>query len=390
MLNKLTVRTAMPKGSARPSARGKSARRGQASWQTRMVHTADRLTFNWGIRRALYRHLATQISNGITTEKALEGFRVRLQRRKKVTPDKIVADIARKMRDGSSLSNAMVNWIPLDESSIISSGELAGNVHKALELLIEAKQRSARIMRAMVSAMFTPIVYTFALYAVMFVLGRYALPDLIGGQPSSSLHGSLGILAAVGDFANSWYAMLPLVAAAALIWATIHSLSRWTGKYRIKAERFFPYSFYRDVQGYTWLMSFTALLRAGMTDVLILKRQQQFASPWLKERLRALHWRMDNGASLPDALLAKGKNGMPPFEFPNPEIIDDIASMAGFSDFPERISKVVADWSSEQEEQMLSRSKLYGLMVEVFMYLVMGLFMMAINNLGTTMSMPHP
>jgi hypothetical protein len=153
----------------------------------------------------------------------------------------------------------------------------------------------------------------------------------------------------------------------------------------VAAESMFPYSFYRDIQGYTWLMSFSALLRAGMADVEILKRQATQSTPWLKERLKALWWRMDNGASMPAALMAKGKNGMPAFGFPNPDIVDDIASMAGFSDFAERIAVLAVQWADELESSTLAKAKSFGFAMEIVMYAVMGLLMIAINSMSTQM-----
>jgi len=137
------------------------------------------------------------------------------------------------------------------------------------------------------------------------------------------------------------------------------------------------------MHGYIWLMSFSALLRAGLPDVDILKRQMLNASPWLKERLREIRARMVNGATLPAALLATGRRGMPAFGFPNPDIVDDIQSMAGFKDFPERISKLATQWADEIEASTLSRAAVFGFAMEIFMYVMMGLLMIAINSMST-------
>lgn len=364
--------------------------RQSGSLADRLVHSADMLAFNWTIRQALYRHIASQVGNGVAVEIALDRFRSRLKRRKKVTPDKIVGDVARRMRDGYTLSESLSAWVPYDETSIIASGELSGNLPRAMDLMIESKQRVDRIASAIRTALFTPAVYMVALYAVIWVIGRYVMPELTAVVPGKQLTGSMAVMAGIGDFANSWWAALPVILGVAGMYAVSFSLPRWTGKNRIHAERFFPYSLYRDIKGYAWLMSFTAMLRTGMTDVQILKRQQEYASPWLKERLRAIHGRMDNGDSLPDALMSKGGNGMPPFEFPNPDIIDDIASMAGFVDFQERIVNVVSQWSEQQESDMKAKAVKYGLYVEMIMYMLMGALFVGINSMSQSMAnMPN-
>lgn len=349
----------------------------------RITAAGDRMAFAWPVREALYRHMSVQHSNGIPVEVALDTFRARLQRRKKMSSDKIVADVARRMRDGSTLAAALTAWIPQDEVSIISSGELSGNLSRSLDLVIEAKRRIARVNGALKTSMVSPAIYMVAVYGMLWGIGKYVTPGLEQALPKEKAQGLVSGLYAAGDFANSWWALLPpLVLAACIAWV-VRSLPKWTGRSRVAAEKVFPYSFYRDIQGYTWLMSFSALLRAGMADVEILKRQTAQSTPWLKERLHALWWRMDNGTSLPAALMAKGKGGMPAFGFPSPDIVDDIGSMAGFGDFPERIAVLAVQWADELERATLARAKAFGFAMEILMYAVMGFLMVAINSMST-------
>ncbi|HJV75124.1 MAG TPA: type II secretion system F family protein [Noviherbaspirillum sp.] len=339
--------------------------------------------FSWPVREALYRHLSAQIFNGIAVEAALDNFRSRLKRRKKVTADKIVGDVARRMRDGATLADALSAWLPNEELGVISSGELAGNIPRALDLLIESKRRISRVNAALKSAMTTPAIYTLAVYGMLWAIGKYVTPGFAQALSREKARGLVYGLYVAGDLANSWWMLAPLITFGGIIAGVAWSLSRWTGALRIKAEGIFPYSFYRDIQGYTWLMSFTALLRSGVADVEILKRQVKTATPWLKERLHAIWWRMDNGASLPKALLAKGKNNMPAFGFPNPDIVDDITSMAGFADFPDRIATLAMQWADELETKTLARAKAFGFFMEIFMYMLMGVLMLAINSMST-------
>lgn len=351
----------------------------------RITAIRERSAFGWPMRQALYRHLSAQVGNGVTVEVALDTFRARLQRRKNVNSDKIVAGVARRMRDGSTLAAALATWIPQDEGSVISSGELSGNLPRSLDLVIEAKRRIGRVNSALKTSMVSPAIYIVAVYAMLWAIGKYVTPGLEQALSKEKAQGLVSGLYAAGDFANSWWAVLPPVALALGIAWVVRSLPTWTGRGRVTAESMFPYSFYRDIQGYTWLMSFSALLRAGMADVEILKRQATQSTPWLKERLHALWWRMDNGASMPAALMAKGKNGMPAFGFPNPDIVDDIASMAGFSDFAERIALLAVQWADELESSTLAKAKLFGFAMEIVMYAVMGLLMIAINSMSTQM-----
>jgi len=359
-------------------------RRKVKGWRARLIAWGDRMAFSWKVRESLYRHLAAQVKNGVTVETALDTFRARLQRRKRVSSDKIVADVSRRMRDGLSLANAIRQWVPQDEVGIIASGELSGGLPKALGLVIESRRRVDKVNQAIRQAMWSPMIYMMAVYAMLWTIGAIVTPGLAQTLPQEKTQGMVRGLYLAGDFANSWFALIPPLAVGGLIVAAIYSFPRWTGKNRIVAEQFFPYSFYRDIKGYSWLMSFSALLQAGMADVEILLRQRQLASPWLKERLYALWWRMENGQSLSEALLTKGK-GMPPFGFPNPDIVDDISSLHGFRDFPEKISTLAIQWAEELEVSTLNSARKFGFWVEMFMYAAMILVIVAINSMSTQM-----
>lgn len=351
------------------------------SLNKKIVKIGDKLAFSWKVRQGLYKHLSAQVGNTISVEDSLDNYRLRLQRHGRVSSDKIVSDVSRRMRDGDSLATALANWIPVEEVNIISSGEMSGDLPASLELLIESKRRSSAVIKAARSAMIQPIIYMIVVAAFIWALGFFIIPDLQFVLPEERAKGMALAMFKVSKFANSWWALIPPVLIFIFIYIIIYSLPRWTGAYRIKIERYFPYSFYRDINGYVWLMGFTALLRAGMADVTILKNQSKYATPWLKERINTIWWRMDNGSSLSGALLTKSRAGIP-MGFPNPDIVDDISSMDGFSDFPERISNIAFTWAKDLEESLLQKARTFGILSEVAMYGVIALLLISVNSLS--------
>ena len=211
----------------------------------RIVKYGDTMAFSWTVRQGLYKHLSAQVGNTIPIEIALDNYRQRLQRRGRISSDKIVADISRRMRDGSSLANALSHWVPVEEVSIISSGELAGNLPNSLELLIESKRRSANVINAAKAAMVRPLIYAISVFGFIWFLGRFVVPDLKSALPEERAQGMALAMFKAGNFANSWYVLIPPAMLMLLIVGVIYSLPRWTGKYRVKAEKYFPFSFGR-------------------------------------------------------------------------------------------------------------------------------------------------
>lgn len=344
---------------------------------------------SWLIREKLYRHLSTQITNGVPTDIAFVSFRKRLRRAHQIKACAMIAEVEHRMQDGATMAEALKPWIPLDEYGVVGAGELSGGLPRSLDLIIESRRRMTRVYMAFNTALVNPAIYAALTFGMLWVIGKFVTPELENSLPKSKAHGMVYTLYATGDFVTSWWVLIPLLAGIVIIVAYVWSLPQWTGKYRITAERLFPYAFYRDMQGYLWLMGFAQLLCAGLPDTAILERQKNQGSPWLRERLWAYWFRMSNGANLPDALLERGKYGLPAFGFPNPDIVDDIESLAGFPDFPEKITVLAMQWAHELEEKTLMAAKSFGRAMEMLMYGLMGLLMVAINELSSQLSRVH-
>ena len=339
----------------------------------------NRAVFNWPMRSALYRHMSVQIDNGINQITALENFKRRLKREKRKTCIAILDDIIRRMRNGAQLSGALRLWVPGDEALTITGAEMAGNVGVAFELLIQSKARITNVRRSMVSAFTTPLVYLCAIYGMLWAIGMYFLPSIKQAMPAKNVQGLGALLYTLGDFATSFWMLLPIVFIAALFGWAAWALPNWTSVRRKEVEQFFPFNFYRDIQGYVWLLTFASMLEAGMSDTRILLEQSRIASPWLKQRLLAVRRRMVNGEGLANALQGTQLN------FPNPDMIDDIASMADFDDFPKRIMKRTVQWADELELNVKARIRTIGFIFNIVMYGLILLVLLGMNSLSVQM-----
>ena len=356
------------------------------SFTERLTAWAERIAFNWEIREALYRHLSAQISNTIPVDQALENFCARLMRRNKPSSLKIVRHVARRMRDGSTLSAALSPWVTSEEAGMIASGEMSSSLPRAFDLIIESKLRITRVQRSFKGAVRRPVLLGGIVYAMLWAIGTYMAPDFQTIMPAEKATGWASLLYIMGDLARGLQMVLVPVVLMLLYGLVRWSLPRWGGRYRVVAERHFPYSFYRDMEGYTWLMSFSAMLRAGMSDVDILKFQAKTANPWLLERLTALRRRMVDGKSLSDALLGKDTLHRLPFGFPNPDIVDDIGSLSGFPDFPERIGIVAVQWADELERKTLRSAEKAGMWMDIVMYAIVTMLALSINAISIQFS----
>lgn len=341
--------------------------------------------FGWHVRKSFYRHLAVQSTNGVPLERALDSYMPRLHRNRQHRAASVVASVARNFRDGKTLADSLQGFVDEDELTVIRSGELGGSLSEALELIIKSTESIRRVQNAFRRAAFAPAVYLVATFALVWLLGRYILPDLQQMLPVERAQGTIALLYAAGAIANSPWALLPpAIGFCAVVWVR-WALSNWIGPARVKAERFFPFSYYRDTSGFRWLMSFTSLLGAGVPDVQILEMQERRSSPWLGQRLRACHRAMIDGKSLSNALLARPKQQRP-FGFPNPDIVDDIASFDGYPNFDRNIQALAREWAADLEERTLLWASRMGFYCEIALYAVMGVLMVAMNDLSSQLS----
>ena len=339
----------------------------------------NRMAFDWNVRAALYRHLAVQIDNNINQITALENFRRRLARQKRKSCVHIITDVIRRMRNGAQLSAALRVWVPVDEAFTLTGAEMAGNVGAAFELLLESKSRGANVRRAMISAFTTPMIYLCAIYGMLWAIGMYFLPSIQQAMPASQVHGLGAMLYSLGNFATSFWMLVPIALIVALVMWIFWALPNLTAPFRVRLEEYFPFNFYRDIQGYVWLVTFASMLKAGMSDTRILLDQSRLATPWLQQRLLAVRRRMVNGEGLARALQNVGYN------FPNPDMIDDIDSMADFDDFPARITKRTTQWADDLERTVKARIRILGFCFDMVMYGLILIVLLGMNSLSVQM-----
>ena len=121
------------------------------------------------------------------------------------------------------------------------------------------------------------------------------------------------------------------------------------------------------------------MLRAGIPAVPILDEQLKAAPKYLKQRLTNIRRRMLNGEELGNALIQSG------YGFPNPDLIDDIYSSAGFKDFPARIMKRANQWADDMERETKDKMTKLGATFNVIVYGVIAFVLFAINSMSTQM-----
>lgn len=360
---------------------------------------------DWKIRAALYQHLVDQVGNDIALDTALNHFRNRLLRANKEDYAKLVALISQQLKNGYKFSQTLEGLVSNEEVAIIAAGELSGKLPFALSLVLEQHERTNRLKKTIRQGLSSTLGHLLIACAVLWYLAASAIPSLTQAIPASKARGLVAFLFVASDFVHSiWMLIIPTLFVSA-IGVMFWSLPRWTGRSRLLAEHYFPFSYYRDLMGYQWLMVFATLLSAGIADVQILEMQAKGASPYLRERITLLYQRLRTGGmSLGEALILpikrsgqtgsahkvwlgqRGRQGAPrglAMNFPSPDINESIVALYGFANFPQRITKLISTWALQIEDQTLALVKLVSEVLAIATMLLVTLLLLAIQDLGS-------
>ncbi|WP_174501924.1 type II secretion system F family protein [Acidiphilium sp. C61] len=372
--SQLTMRRALRSNTVRPAV--------STGWQGAI----NRAFFGSIARERFYEHLATSIENGRNDVAAIEIYRDRLKERRRGTIASIMGDLLRRLTSGgSSLSAALAVWVPAEEIRIIEGGEASGDMSKALNLVIEMNVRKRDLAHQIRSATLTPAFYAIVVYAFLLFVGIKVTPEFAKELPNPTGLGAY--LYAEAAFCDSWQAFLPPFFMVAGTIAFKLSLTRWTGYGRAIVDDYPPFSIFRDIRGYVWLMTFSAMLQSGIADIQIIRQQLLSADPWLKERLNAARRVLSSeGGSLPMALAHAGVRGKR-FNFPSVDMIDNMESIYGYSDSAERLAVATNRWAVKFDQVMRARVKRFGLVAEIALLSITAFVLIGMNAISQQMTM---
>lgn len=338
---------------------------------------------SWRVRSLFYEHLRDQIANEISLETSLKYFHARLLRQKKNAYANLIATIIQKLKNGQTFAQSLQGVVPDDELTIILAGELSSKLPFGLNLILEQHARARRLKNTIRQGLTSTVGHLLIACAVLWYLASAVIPQLTSAVPVHQAQGLVSLLYKLSWFVTSpWVYLVPLIFII-LLAGFMYSLPRWIGRSRLLAEKYFPFSYYRDLSGYQWLMVFTTLLSSGMADVAILKLQSKNATPYLRERLSLLFHRLHSGGmSLGDALIKPlDANGLS-MNFPSPEVNESIVALYGFANFPVRITSIVDVWAKQIEEHTLAITKSLTTFFEFAMMFGMAILILAVQDLA--------
>ena len=169
---------------------------------------------------------------------------------------------------------------------------------------------------------------------------------------------------------------IALIGTAVLIYAT---LDLWTGWVRNKFDRLPPWSIYRMWNGIGFMLALAGFSEAGEQVNKSVWRMQNQSSPWLRERLSAIHdWLSE--VNIGEAMERAGH------DFPDRGLIGELRAYADQKGFAAMLTKISYQMAEETERRIGGAAKVLNGATMLLVFLSIALLMLGLFDLNSQMS----
>lgn len=297
--------------------------------------------------------MASQINNGKRLDIVIDDMHKRYSRKNPKNQFAVgLRNWSLSLRSAKTFSEAIKGWVPDDEQMFIRAGE--GDLAKALTTITELLESKSEMSRILLVGFLMPAVFLVIAIALMLFYSYSLIPAFLDTAPEGAVFtGMAGAVQTTTYFVKDWLLLILGVVVTTIV-LIYYSLPRWTGKLRIVCDRFFPWKVYRIQQGISWLLSLSALTNQGYKTYDAMNLLQEGANPWLKQRLNAVIQNQKNKMDFGESLINT------PYDFPDQEILDDIAIYSQDGDFDTALEIVAKDWTKESQQALAAMFKVFG------------------------------
>lgn len=280
--------------------------------------------------------------------------------------------IAKRLRNGMSLSDAMQPFIPAGETMILRAGEEAGRITEVLKSIIDQSEVMEQIRNEMMGALLEPGLMFIGFLILSFLFG-YALWPVFDKSISPTYWDTWTLPMKYFQtwYANHWWWVT-------LVWAGLvvlifRSRPVWVGKLRRIADYLPPWSIYRDMQAIQTLVVLGSLTSAGLTLDSSLQRMMRGAPRYLRWHLATMQrLNLSNNASI----VRTFSTGL----F-NSYIVDRVSDAAQSKDFNDVMKYVAGTSLRSISRKLIFRAKVLNMVGIAIVASLFG-YLAAVQTLG--------
>lgn len=234
-----------------------------------------------------YLDLSMALDDRIPLYSVLKKYEVRA-REKNSSLSLLYRQILRNSMQGS-LAEAMLGIAPPNELMVLNAAQVSGDesVASGLRFLSETVEKTENMTRVIRGALNYPLFLLVLMAAIAAGFSYFAVPVLEQIMPVDKWPAMGKALHSVSLIIRHHGVLLALLFFV-LLGLFLYSLSNWTGRWRVKADRYLPYSLYRDYSGALLIMSLASLMRSGVSLRSALEQALLYANPWMRWHIRKI------------------------------------------------------------------------------------------------------
>jgi type II secretory pathway component PulF len=316
-------------------------------------------------RSRLYLKLSSLVKNGKRLQSSIEDLRDRARKRSETDIEAIaLTEIAEHMMNGQSFSSALSAYAPPGELMLIQAGEESGELVTALQLAVRLITASTQMKIAVRGALVSPIFMMLMVLVSLLIVGNVVVPKLAVVFDPDLWTGVARSLYLVSLATQSPWILAPIIGIILFCLLIAFTLPYWTGRIRVFFDILPPWSMYRLILGSGWLLSLASLIKSGVTLSESLIQMNKLSKPWMRERIDATLFYINNGFNLGVALERSQ------FNFPDREIVDDLVSYAELPEFDEVLYRIGNDWVTDGLEAVQTQASILNIVATLVLALV--------------------
>lgn len=332
------------------------------------ISTSDRLAF--------YKKLRALLKNRFSLMDALDRmYQIASKDGKNPDDTMAVAEATwmRAIQNGESFSAALRGWAPSSELLMLSVGDIA-NLEEALANTIKVVEGMNRMKGPVISAVAYPLFLMVMVTVLIWGVGAFMVPPMVDAVPGLIWTGLAGSLVDLSTFVDN-HPLLLFGTLPAIFITIVATFPYWTKGMRPSFDKAPPWSIYRIFIGLGWMLSLSALVKAGTPVSKALRSLRTDASPYLLYRIDRALVHVNNGDNLGDALYKTNLG------FPDEEVVGDLRIYAELDNFSEALENLSDDWLEsavadiQQKAEVLNGVAIIAI-AAIICWVVMGTFAM--------------
>lgn len=332
------------------------------AWFSRLDTWVARKTFFMSERRHLYEQLAFLLDNKSSLKEAITKLQYAARQKGKERSSLMycLSDIHSALTTGQTLDKGLSPWVPHNESTIIMSARLTGDLSNALKRTIQNIDTIGKLKSKVISSQIYPVFLCMGTLVAMHFLNDKYIPTVLAIIPREALTGKLALFVGITEFFVSNMFLL-LSAIALTIISILWTMPNLTGKVRNRVlDRLFPWSVYKETEGATFLLNYAALMHPSIRMEQALHLLCVYASPWLFERLDATRRKLSKGVNFGQALLLTG------FNFPSRDAAVHLSILSGGNDAQDLIKSFASFWQAESLSKITKTCTVVNFVILLF------------------------